>query len=190
MRSAGQTFTGSGTGKTSTSSKVCLCLWLALVLMCGCSEPARSPASRGAPSESSAAGSITRAEDPSSAADFASDGVEVVRRYYAAINARDFRRAYELWEGRGVASRQTFEEFAAGYQNTSRVTIDFGEPGPIGAAAGSRYVSIPVTIHAVTSSGRTQRFRGSYTLRRAVVDGATPQQRRWHIYSASIDTAR
>jgi len=44
-------------------------------------------------------------------------------------------------------------------------------------AAGSRYVTIPVTVRAETTTGREQRFVGSYTLRRSVVDGATPDHR-------------
>jgi hypothetical protein len=56
-------------------------------------------------------------------------------------------------------------------------------------AAGSRYVTIPVTVRAETTTGREQRFVGSYTLRHSVVDGATPDQRQWRIYSASITRA-
>lgn len=110
----------------------------------------------------------------------------VLRRYYAAIHARDFRRAYELWGDDGAASGQTFEEFAAGFEETARAEIEIGPPGRVEAAAGSRYVEVPVEIRAVTTSGEQERFEGTYTLRRSVVDGATEQQRRWHIYSATL----
>ena len=56
----------------------------------------------------------------------------------------------------------------------------------MGAAAGSRYVEIPVRITAVATDGGRRAFSGSYTLRRSVVDGATAEQRAWRIYSASI----
>ena len=110
----------------------------------------------------------------------------VIRAYYEAIAARDFRRAYLEWDGAGAASGQTFDAFAAGFSNTASVTASVGEPGPIEAAAGSRYVEIPVTIAATTRDGVAQRFHGSYVLRRSEVDGATAEQRRWHIDSAKI----
>jgi hypothetical protein len=128
-----------------------------------------------------AAGSETALDSTSAAA-----AVEVIRRYYAAIDARDFGQAYAAWEGDGRASGQTFAEFAAGFSETARVQVDIGQPGRIEPAAGSRYVSVPVTVRAVTKAGETQRFTGTYARRRAVVEGATPDQRRWHIHSASV----
>ena len=61
-----------------------------------------------------------------------------------------------------------------------------GTPGPIGAAAGSRYVEVPVRIAARTRAGALQNYSGSYTLRVSVVDGASSEQRSWHIYSAEV----
>jgi hypothetical protein len=66
------------------------------------------------------------------------------------------------------------------------VTAQVGAPGRVEGAAGSRYVSVPVEVHATTTAGAAQCFRGTYTLRRAVVPGATVEQRRWHIASADL----
>jgi hypothetical protein len=110
----------------------------------------------------------------------------VLRAYYDAIAARDYQRAYLEWEGSGAASGKSFTEFAAGFANTASVSVSPGPPGPIEGAAGSRYVEIPVAIAATSRDGAPQRFHGSYVLRRAEVDGATPEQRRWHLYSATI----
>jgi hypothetical protein len=115
---------------------------------------------------------------------------DVIRRYYAAINAREFHRAYALWGDRGAASGQTFEQFAAGFAGTARVEVDVGEPTRVEPAAGSRYVEVPVVVRAVAVSGQGRRFEGTYTLRRSVVDGAPAEQRRWHIYSADITRTR
>ncbi|MCC6328304.1 MAG: hypothetical protein IT174_07300 [Acidobacteria bacterium] len=113
--------------------------------------------------------------------------IDVVHEYYAAINAKDFRKAYELWSGKGDASHQTFEEFRDGFANTASVRVDTsGEPGPIEGAAGSRYVAIPALIYAKTNDGKDQKFWGEYVLRRSVVDGSTEDQRAWRIYSATI----
>jgi hypothetical protein len=114
----------------------------------------------------------------------------VVRDYYAALRARDYRRAYRWWEGEGAASGKTFEQFAAGYSNTATVEATVGVPGRIEGAAGSRYVEVPVTVRAVTRTDEKQRFGGRYVLRRSLVDGATATQRRWHIYSATMKVIR
>ena len=106
----------------------------------------------------------------------------VIEAYYAAINARDYERAYRYW----ASPETTFETFRDGFEDTASVTVKIGTPGRIDAAAGSRYIEIPVEIDARTTSGATQRFEGSYVLRRSVVDGATAEQRAWRIASADI----
>jgi len=110
----------------------------------------------------------------------------VIRDYYAAIAARDYARAYGHWADGGAASGQSFEQFRAGFAETASVTADVGAPGRVEGAAGSRYVSVPVEVRATTTAGAAQCFRGTYTLRRAVVSGATAEQRSWHIASADI----
>jgi hypothetical protein len=110
----------------------------------------------------------------------------VIRSYYAAIDNREYRRAYQLWGDSGRASGQSYDEFAAGFAETTSVQVEVGTPGRIEGAAGSRYVEVPVVIHAILESGERQTFQGTYTLRRTVVEGATPAQRRWSIYSAEI----
>jgi hypothetical protein len=134
--------------------------------------------------EERAPGTANPAADPESAQAAAA----VIDTYYRAIASRDYDRAYSLWAGDGP-SGQTREAFARGFAETASVTVATGTPSPIGAAAGSRYVEIPVTVTAKTTAGRTQRFTGTYTLRRSVVDGASAAQRTWHIYGASLKAA-
>lgn len=141
----------------------------------GCTERPSEPARAAAHAVPASADSSS----PGAAAD-------VVRHYYAAIDARDFRRAYVLWDGDGAASGRTFAAFAGGFANTAHVAVDLGAPGAIDAAAGSRYIEIPVTVRAITRDGAAQRFAGSYVLRRSEVDGATEAQRRWRFYSAKL----
>ena len=112
--------------------------------------------------------------------------VDVVREYYAAVNARDFRKAYELWSGKGQASGKTFEEFREGYLDTESVELETRGEGDPEGAAGSQYVKIPVRLKARMTDGKDKNFRGEYTLRRSMVDGATPEQRSWRIYSAEM----
>jgi hypothetical protein len=117
------------------------------------------------------------------------DAVAVVRAYYNAINHRRYPDAYVLWSGRGETSGQTAESFATGFARTDSVRVDIGTPSDIGAAAGSRYITIPVRLLAY-ESGSTETFAGTYTLRRSVVDGSTADQRQWRIAGADIRKSR
>lgn len=114
------------------------------------------------------------------------DAVAVVREYYQSIDSLDFAHAWSLWSDGGRSSGQTLQQFADGFANTAGVVIDTGTPGNMEAAAGSRFIQVPVTIRATTRDGATQRYIGTYTLRRAVVDGATAEQRAWRIASAAL----
>ena len=112
--------------------------------------------------------------------------VEVVRAYYAAINAGSYARAYTLWSDGGNASGQSPQQFADGFDDTSEVAVEFMAPGRIDAAAGSRYIEVPVALRATRDDGSVHHYVGAYTLRRAVVDGASEEQRAWRIAAADI----
>lgn len=116
----------------------------------------------------------------------AGDAAAVVRRYYGAIDARQYEQAYQLWAGGGGASGQSAASFADGFAGTAGVTVQTGMPGQVEGAAGSRYVRVPVAIRAVHVDGSEHTYEGSYTLRRAVVEGATAEQREWRIDSADL----
>jgi hypothetical protein len=114
------------------------------------------------------------------------DAIAVVRDYYAAINSRNFDRAYALWSDAGRASGQSPQQFADGFDNTSGVSVEIMAPSRVDAAAGSRFIEVPVAFAVTGQDGRERRFVGAYTLRRAVVDGATADQRAWRIASADL----
>ena len=120
------------------------------------------------------------------AGDDAAAALAQLAGYFAAIGARDFGRAYRVWERGGSASGQTLAAFIEGFAHTATVDARLGPPGRIEGAAGSRYIEIPVRLQARTDAGEQQRFEGRYVLRRVVVDGATPTQRQWHIASAHM----
>ena len=116
--------------------------------------------------------------------------VQVIRDYYAAINRRDYASAYRLWRGSGQASGQSAAQFAAGFSDTSGVSVEIGEPGRIDAGAGQRHVEVPVSLTARHFDGSEQRFRGRYVLQRTVVDGAHADQRAWRISNANLGEVR
>ena len=120
----------------------------------------------------------------------ADDAVALVRSYYAAIVAHEYPRAYSLWSNDGVASGQSAAQFAAGFADTTDVVVEPGAPGQVEGAVGSRFIEVPVSIRATKADGSVHRYLGSYTLRRAVVDGASATQRAWRIASADIREAR
>lgn len=129
------------------------------------------------------------ADEPRGVEDGATDpaaAAAVVQRYYNAIAARDYADAYGLWSGAGAASGQSREEFAAGFAETESVEVEVGTSSRPEGAAGSVYVEVPVLVRARTFDGRTQRFEGTYTLRRSTVDGASVAQRAWRIHAARL----
>lgn len=168
-------------------------LWIGwIVLATGCGE---NVSNRAVDRDSASAAHSTVPTDtaiatvPTDESDRSATGAaSLVRAYYAAIAARDFSRAYGLWGDSGRASRQSFEQFSSGFSQTASVAVDVGTPGRIEAAAGSRHIEIPTTVRATTTSGGAQCFRGTYTLRRSEVPGATPDQQQWRIYSAKLDS--
>jgi hypothetical protein len=111
---------------------------------------------------------------------------QLVRRYYEAIQTRDYDPAYSLWGQGGEASGKNRASFAAGFAQTAQVRATVSDSARVEGAAGSQYATVPVVVDAVLRNGTAQHFEGTYTLRRSMVDGATREQQRWHIYSADL----
>ncbi len=111
---------------------------------------------------------------------------DVIRRYYAAIDRRDYTAAYHLWENDGQASGKSLTAFSRGFSHTSSSTVTIGTPGRPEGTAGSVYVTVPVKVEATLEDGTRQRFRGSYDLRRSNVPGPDASSRRWQLHSASL----
>ena len=124
--------------------------------------------------------------EPSSGRNPTSDVAAVIQRYYESIDSGDLRSAYALWARGGEASGKSFAEFAAGFAGTSDVRVTVGDSIRVEGAAGSQYATIPVSVDATLRSGESQHFAGTYTLRRSMVDGATAEQRTWHIEAAKL----
>ena len=161
-----------------------LCCGLFIVILgCGRSQPGADTATRQPPEPSSEPAPVTLREPTNE------EAAGVIRAYYAAINARRYSDAYVLWSGLGERSGQTVESFTVGFAQTDSVRADYGVPSDMEAAAGSRYITVPVRLLAYEGK-RTESYVGTYTLRRAVVDGATAEQRQWRIAGAAIRRSR
>lgn len=118
------------------------------------------------------------------------DAIAVVRDYYGAINSRAYARAFALWSDGGRASGQSPQQFADGFAETTGVSVEIMAPGRIDAAAGSRFVEVPLALTATRGDGTQRKYVGAYTLRRTVVEGASAEQRAWRIASADIREVR
>ncbi|MDI7775110.1 hypothetical protein [Asticcacaulis sp. EMRT-3] len=115
--------------------------------------------------------------------------VAVVKRYYAALNARDYATAWQQWGDNGPPN-QSLSKFAAGFAHTRSTQVTIGQLEPAEGGAGSIYQTVPVTVEATLDNGQSQRFTGDYIVRRVNgVDGATPAQLRWHIDMAHLKAA-
>lgn len=126
-------------------------------------------------------------DDPTLTPDRAAD---IVRAFFAAIREKRLLDAYGMWEAEGAASGQSTIEFVNNWAQIESLEAQVGAPGVIGAAAGSRYVDVPVRFTTVDAIGKRETRAGTFTLRRSVVDGASSKQRGWQIYSMSLRLER
>jgi hypothetical protein len=126
---------------------------------------------------------------PVSEAPFAPDSAQgaanVVQTYYALIEEGKYAQAYQLWEP--GAAGMSAEAFAASFAGYSEVHANIGAPDDIDAGAGQRHVTVPVQFYGRRKDGgKPFNLRGSLTLHRSVVDGATPEQKAWRISGADL----
>ena len=105
-----------------------------------------------------------------------SDPIATLAAYFGAINAKDFRSAYRVWE----SPPSSYEQFARGFADTVRVRFLI-EPATAEGAAGSVYVSLPTIVISTTRGGNERVFAGCYVMRRSNV-----RDRGWHIYRADV----
>lgn len=166
---------------------------LAAGLLLGGCQPV-DDAGRGAAPAADAASGNNESHDgdtPTAATGSPQAARAVVKHYYQAIDNGDYRSAYALWwsgaQDNQNASGKTLQQFENGFAHTQSSRLETGKPGAVEGAAGSSYITIPVTVRATLDDGRRQRFTGRYTLRRVNnVDGASPAAQQWHIYSADL----
>lgn len=166
----------------------------ALVLAgCGRSEQAKGPASNGAQETVPPPGTGPNARNPLGPAETPRASLpepkgpidpksveaagQVVQHYGALIEQGRWTASRELWSVPEAA--KAFEFNFRTYADVHVETGDLREPG---GAAGSIYVSQPVTFYGHKNGGGEYRRGALITLRRANdVPGSTEAERRWHI---------
>ena len=102
---------------------------------------------------------------------------QVVQHYGALIEQGRWTASRDLWSNADAA-----KEFERSFRSDADVHIEIGELGETEGAAGSTYVTEPVTFYGETNDGADYRRAAVVTLRRVNdVRGSTEEQRRWHI---------
>jgi len=149
----------------------------------------RLPGGEGIPGVSAPPPAAAPAPAPGAA--FAEPGadaaVQVLRDYFAAIRDRNYGDAWQLWGGRGEASRMTQAAFAASFAKYADYRATIGAPGRIDAGAGQRYIQIPVRVTGSLRDGTPVSLVGPITLHRTGdIDGATAEQRAWRISDSGL----
>jgi hypothetical protein len=104
----------------------------------------------------------------------------------AAMEGHDWAAARSVFGEFGAQSGQSAEAFAAAWDKYRVVDITVGT-GDQEGAAGSSFYDVPVTITGLTRASKPYHLAGQLTLRRVNdVDGATPEQLRWHIERSTL----
>ncbi len=146
--------------------------------------PPVEPAAPGTP------GGLDNDMTPVSEAPFTEDSAQgaanVVQTYYALLEAGKYGEAYKLWEP--GAAGMSAGAFAASFAKYREYHAQIGAPGDVDAGAGQRYVTVPVQVYGRLKEGnRAFNMRGDVILHRtADVDGATAEQKKWHIRETTI----
>ena len=117
-----------------------------------------------------------------------STAVSVIQSFYNAITRKEYARAWSYYEdGQGVAEFDTFQK---GYADTASVSVAYGAVSQEGAA-GSTYYTLPLSLDAVSTSGKHAYFAGCYTLRLAnPAIQAAPPFRPLHIVEGHLSAAK
>lgn len=102
---------------------------------------------------------------------------QVVQHYGALIEEGRWTASRELWSAPEAA-----KAFELGFRGYADVHVEIGDLGEAEGAAGSIYVTEPVTFYGHKNGGGEYGRAALITLRRANdVPGSTEAERRWHI---------
>lgn len=102
---------------------------------------------------------------------------DLAQSFIELLNQRKFDEAYMLL-GPGAGPRADFDKAFTLYPD---LKVTAGKPGDQEGAAGSIYLSIPLTVSGTAGGKRTSRSATLILRRVNDVPGSTEAQRHWHI---------
>lgn len=103
--------------------------------------------------------------------------VDLVHGFVDLLDGGKFNEAYMLL-GPGAPPRAQFDKDLSRY---SELSVTVGTPGQQEGAAGSIYLSVPLTVSGVLHGNRSSRSATAVLRRVNDVPGSTEAQRHWHI---------
>ena len=116
--------------------------------------------------------------DPKSA----EGAADAVRRYFAAIGAKDYAAAQAL-----VGPKVDLKVFERRLSSYPIYRANVGKPGQMEGAAGSSYVEVPIQTYGRMQSGELFSRLETVQLKRVNdVPGATPEQLMWRIQTIDV----
>ena len=135
--------------------------------------PSAPPAVANSPAPAPAQAPSKASVDPKSS----EAGVQLVNSFAELLDQRKFDQAYMLL-GPAAPSRSEFDRRFSHYDDL-KVTV--GAAGDQEGAAGSIYLSVPLTVVGTVGGKQTNRSATALLRRVNDVPGSTEAQRRWHI---------
>lgn len=103
------------------------------------------------------------------------DAIETLSVYFAAINAKNYRRAFRLWE----TPPSSYEQFVRGFADTDRVRFMVEPPARIEGTMWTAYESLPTIVVSSIRGGTDRVFAVCYVMRHA-------RGRGWRISRADV----
>ncbi len=111
---------------------------------------------------------------------------KILLSFARAIELKEFDQAWAMLSP-GDRQKWPKAEFNSMFAGLDPITVAIPD-GEGDAGAGSLFYIAPVTITSSDADGRPIRFEGEARLRRVNdVDGATPEQLRWHFETLTLD---
>lgn len=145
----------------------------AILALAGCG----SPASDANATNQAGPGNVVEPPAPADPSTSPAAAAKVVGDYALLAKQGDFAAAAKYWTNATAAA-----QFAANLEDYPKVKMTAGTPTDEEGAAGSIFITVPVTLDLTLRSGSPYQMLCKATLRRVNdVPGSTAEQRRWHI---------
>jgi hypothetical protein len=110
--------------------------------------------------------------------------VDLLASYFNGINRQEYQRAYGYWE----SPPNSYDEFVAGFTDTTNVQLIVQPPTRIEGAAGSLYVEIPAVLIALHRDGSQHTFAGCFVTRKSNLQPPDiSEEDVWHLYQAQVE---
>jgi hypothetical protein len=163
-----------------------LLLGLLALAACGSQRQAQEPARNGespvlpaASAPPAVTNSAPPQPEPAATVDPKSSeaAVDLVRGFVDLLNQHRFNEAYMLL-GPNAPPRSDFDRQFSRYED---LQVSVGQPGDQEGAAGSIYLSVPLTVSVLLNGEHTEKPATAIVRRVNDVPGSTEAQRHWHI---------